>query len=170
MGAAGFGQEGVVRLLLGHRDVNPNYSDDNDRTPLWYASANGHAGVVKQLLERGDVGLNRPDVNGRTPLVCATAEGHEEVARLVLEREDVYPDPGDKIDRTPLGCAGTISALLKRKRSVEGGEQEEEKPKRVRGDGERRNSVIEMEQESSEEGEERGEFQREVEDTMMGNS
>jgi len=34
MRAAISGQEGIVKLTLGHSDVDPNYLDDYSRTPL----------------------------------------------------------------------------------------------------------------------------------------
>jgi len=56
------------------------------------------------------------------------------VVQLLLERGDPGLDRGDKIDRIPPEHAGTMGVPLKRKRSIEGGE-EEEKAKRVRREG-----------------------------------
>ena len=39
----------MVKLLLGSEYVNPDMPDNKDRTPHFYAVANGHAGVVELL-------------------------------------------------------------------------------------------------------------------------
>jgi len=90
--------------------------------------------VVKLLLERGDVDPNHPNVNGLIPLVSARGGEHEGVVKLLLVREDAGPDRGDKIDRIPPEHASTLDVPLKRKRSING-EEEEETAKRARGGG-----------------------------------
>ena len=47
--AAYFGVEAVVQLLLGTEKVDADSKDDDGRTPLWRAAANGHEAVVKLL-------------------------------------------------------------------------------------------------------------------------
>ncbi|PUU83075.1 ankyrin repeat-containing domain protein, partial [Tuber borchii] len=97
------GHEGVVKLLLGREDVDPNRPDVDDRTPLRCAAIEGHQGAVKLLLERGDVDPNRADKYGQTPLWWAAINGHEGVVKLLLGREDIDPNRPDVNDRTPLG-------------------------------------------------------------------
>ena len=46
---------GVVKLLLGRRDINPDFLDNDGRTPLSCAARLGHNEVVKLLLESGDI-------------------------------------------------------------------------------------------------------------------
>jgi len=87
--AARNGHEGVVEILLGREDVNPDKPDDNDRTPLCYAAWNGHEGVVKILLGREDVNPDKPDRWGRTPRSYAAGNGHEKVVALLQSREVV---------------------------------------------------------------------------------
>lgn len=41
--AACYGDEEVVKILLGRGDVNPNKSDNGGKTPLGCAAQNGHA-------------------------------------------------------------------------------------------------------------------------------
>ena len=62
------GQEGVVKVLLGRGDVNPDKPDNNGKIPLHLAAWWGHEGVVKVLLGRGDVNPDKPDNYGKTPL------------------------------------------------------------------------------------------------------
>ena len=50
--AAENGHEGVVKLLLGRKDVNPDTSDLVDG-PVSWAAGNRHGGVVRQLLWSG---------------------------------------------------------------------------------------------------------------------
>src|SRR5205807_3311237 len=50
--AAKYGHEGVVKILLGRDDVNPNTPDKYGQTPLSCAVWSGHEGVVKILLGR----------------------------------------------------------------------------------------------------------------------
>ena len=79
--AAYFGLTGVIMALLKNRH-NPDVKDTRDRSPLWWAAANGHEAVVKLLLEQG-AELESKDRYGRTPLWWATANGHEAVVTLL---------------------------------------------------------------------------------------
>ena len=44
--------EGVMEILHGRSDVNPNELIGDGKTPLWRAAPAGHEGVVKILLGR----------------------------------------------------------------------------------------------------------------------
>jgi len=66
--AAANGHEGVVKILLGRDDIDPNKPGKDDQTPLLRAARNGHERVVKRLLGRNDIDPNKPDEYGRTPL------------------------------------------------------------------------------------------------------
>ena len=96
--AAENGHEGIVRLLLGQKRVNPGTPDTkHGRTPLSWAAGNGHEGIVKLLLGRQDVNADTSDpVFGRTPLSWAAEKGHEGTLRALLGREDVDPDSYSK--------------------------------------------------------------------------
>ena len=119
--AAGNGHEGVVKLLLGRKDVNPDSSDNSGRTPLWYAAGNGREGVVMMLLERKDVNPDSPSKSGQTPLSWAAVNGRAGVVKILLERKDVNPDRPSKSGQTPLswaavnGHARVVETLLERK-------------------------------------------------------
>ena len=103
--AAENGHEGVVNLLLGQGNVNPNRPEMDGNEPLSCAAINGHDGVVKLLLERENVDPNRRNNDGGTPLVRAAFYGHEGVVKLLLEREDVDPNRPEENGWTPLGGA-----------------------------------------------------------------
>jgi len=103
--AAWSGHEGVVKILLGRDDVNPEKGGLFDQTPLCSAAENGHEGVVKILLGRDDVNLEKLDRFGQTPLCHAARNGHEGVVKILLERDDVSSSKPDNQGRTPLSWA-----------------------------------------------------------------
>ena len=57
-----------MRTLLERKNVDPNTTDENGRTPLSWASQSGNEGVVKILLERAGVDPNMASRGGLTPL------------------------------------------------------------------------------------------------------
>ena len=100
--AAWNGHEGVMKMLLGREEVNPDKPDKWGSTPLSGAARNGHEGVVKILLGREGVNPDRPDKWGSTPLSFAAGNGHEGVVKILLGREEVNPDKPDIFGQTPL--------------------------------------------------------------------
>jgi len=102
MWAARCGHEGVVKILLGRGDINPDIPNNDGDTPLYCAAINKHEGVVKILLGRDDVNPDKPDNNGRTPLCWAGIDGQEGVVKILLGRGDVNPDKPDNDGYTPL--------------------------------------------------------------------
>ena len=106
--AAMRGHDGVIKMLLGRENVNPNQPDtEYGRTPISWAAAEGHEGVLKMLLEREDVNPNQEYTRyGRTPLSWAARGGQGGVVKMLLEREDVNPDKADtEYGRTPISWA-----------------------------------------------------------------
>ena len=89
--AARNGHVGVVKILLGRGEINPDKPDDDGRTPLSHAARNGHEEVVKILLEREEVNPDRLDRFSRTPLSDAIEKGHERVVALLQSRKAVSP-------------------------------------------------------------------------------
>src|SRR5437588_407377 len=83
------GHEGVVKILLGRNDINPNKPDNHGKTPLSWAAWNGHEGVVKILLGQAIANPDEPDYRGRTLLSTAAGNGREGVVRILLGRDDV---------------------------------------------------------------------------------
>jgi len=121
--AAEKGHDGVVKMLLERKGLNPNKAGaESGKTPLWLAAGKGHEGVVKMFSEREDVNPDHTDtINGETPLMWTAWGGHEGIVKLLLEREDVDPDRVDtKYGQTPLSWAarngheGVVKILLER--------------------------------------------------------
>ena len=99
------GHEGIVKLLLERKDVNPNTQDTRDgQTPLSWAVEKGHEAIVKLLLEQDGINPDTRDIkSGRTLLTWAAQNGYEGVVKLLLERKDVNPEtPDTKYGQTPL--------------------------------------------------------------------
>jgi len=105
--AADNGHEGIVKLLLDRKDVNPEIPDTTyGQTPLSCAAENGREGVVKLLLGRKDVNPDSLSKSGRTPLSWAAANGHEGIVKLLLDRKDVNPEITDtSYGQAPLSWA-----------------------------------------------------------------
>jgi len=103
--AARNGHEGVVKILLGQGEVNPDKPDRWGQTALSFAAENGHEGVVKILLGQGEVNPDKPDRWGRTALSDAARRGREGVVKILLGQEEVNPDKPDNDGRTPLSFA-----------------------------------------------------------------
>jgi len=60
--AAENGHEGIVKMLLERKDVNPDHPDTKSgRSPLSLATKNWREGIVKILWERKDVNPDYPD-------------------------------------------------------------------------------------------------------------
>ena len=52
------GATGILEIMLQRKLVNPDFSNREQRTPLYWAALNGHAAVVKQLLDTEKVNIN----------------------------------------------------------------------------------------------------------------
>jgi ankyrin repeat protein len=57
-----------MKLLLLRDDIDLDFKNSDDRTPLSLTAENGHEKVMKLLLTKNDVDLNSKNKNGRTPL------------------------------------------------------------------------------------------------------
>jgi len=73
----------VVQSLIG-RGADVNKSNNDGRTPLYWASCCGHLEVVRALLAAG-ADVNRRDNRGNTPLSGALAMSHTQVADLLRD-------------------------------------------------------------------------------------
>ena len=67
-----------MKLLLGHRDIDPNLFDSGGQTPLSYAVISEDEGVVKLFLEHEGVNPNLSDGKGQTPLSHAASRGYQD--------------------------------------------------------------------------------------------
>ena len=105
--AAEKGHAGVVKMLLGRKDVDPNKTlPKKGHTMLTWAAEGGHEEVVKMLLEREDINPNTADTeHGRTPLSWAARNGYEGIVKMLLKRKDVNTTTPDKENQTPLDLA-----------------------------------------------------------------
>jgi len=79
----------LVRLLLTAK-ADVNAVEDDGKTALMVASANGRVEVVKALLAaKADVNARQPD--GSTALMLALRNGHQEVAELLMRAMAAAP-------------------------------------------------------------------------------
>lgn len=100
---AELGDEVLFALALEIGKFIPDLKDEDGRTPLYYAAANGHSAVVKLLLERGQVDANwKDDIFGRTLLSWAAESRCTAVIKLLLEMEHADVDSKDDRGQTPL--------------------------------------------------------------------
>ena len=111
--------ETMAYLCKEGRDVE--LKDEDGRTPLSWAAAEGHEGVVRILIKQHDVDINANDEGGQTPLSWAAKNGHEAVVRLLVERNDIDINAKGKYGRTPLlwaaknGHEAVVRLLVERK-------------------------------------------------------
>ena len=84
----------VSSLLRDHPEINVNWTDYAQWTPLHTASINGHVEIVKLLLAHPDIDVNLKERSGHTPLSLACGDGGVSVVRLLLKdpRVDVTLD------------------------------------------------------------------------------
>jgi len=85
------GTQVTAKLLPEQDDIDHNYPDKYDQTPLGWATSKGYEAVVDPLLGREDVNPNRPGGDGRTPLVSAAMNGHQELVKLLQTRISMEP-------------------------------------------------------------------------------
>lgn len=104
--AARQGNDDMVFLLLGKKELDLDRKDKDGRTPLSWAAEEGHEKVVQMLLEKEKVDVNSKDTEaGRTALSWAARNGHEKAVEILLEKEGVDVNSKDEDGRTPLSWA-----------------------------------------------------------------
>lgn len=98
------GHSDIVKLLLGHKEVNVNKARDSDgENALLLASYNGHSEIVEQLKNASDIEINHVDSLGRTALLIASQVGQLKVAQLLLENPQIDINKAEpKFGETPL--------------------------------------------------------------------
>jgi ankyrin repeat protein len=79
------GNEEVVHLLLGHKDINVNLKDEDEQTALYWASKEGHEEVVRLLIEHKDVNVNQKNKKGKNALIVASENDHSVIVQMLEE-------------------------------------------------------------------------------------
>ncbi|XP_048257933.1 ankyrin repeat domain-containing protein 27-like isoform X19 [Haliotis rufescens] len=85
MGAAWFGQRGVVELLAG-KGADVSLVDEEGDNILHLACSKGHLEIVKFVLSLNVVDIDARNNRGRTAAYLARSEGHRRVADLLVSR------------------------------------------------------------------------------------
>jgi len=108
--AANFGAVPMLALVL-DSGADTESRDDDGRTPLFRAAAQGHTEAVRLLLDRGAEVDAREGTKDRTPLMEAAFYGKFDVVRvLVTHGADI--NAADASGRTPLILAATAESFL----------------------------------------------------------
>jgi ankyrin repeat protein len=107
----------VVKLLLNHPDIDPNFKAASGYTALMCAvRPYADVRVVRLLLGHEGTNVNQRNDRGRTALHVAAYSGALKAAELLLEREDIDINLPDNNGWTPLfyACSSTpwIAKLL----------------------------------------------------------
>jgi hypothetical protein len=105
--AAGHGQEGTARKLLGEGADAENTTKHGD-TPLVLAAKNGHKTLMELLLAEDGLNPDSEGSLGRTALSWAAEMGNEVVVTLLLSKDNVDPDSVDYRIRRPLSWAAQM--------------------------------------------------------------
>ena len=84
----------VSSLLRDHPEINVNWTDYAQWTPLHTASINGHVEIVKLLLAHPNINVNMRNHEGQTPLSFGCERGRVAVVQMLLKdpRVDVTLD------------------------------------------------------------------------------
>ena len=83
------GHATTAAVLLKHKDVDVNISDQAIITPLHAAVQSGREVLVKTLLSLSKVDVNSLDQDGRSPLISALQYRAMNMVELLLARDDV---------------------------------------------------------------------------------
>ena len=95
-----------VALILAESGNIGTCSDDDEATPLWFASQKGHANIVQKLLAVTQINANQPhQVDGTTPAFVACDEGHADVLIVLLAAKGVDFDATDTTGTPPIMIA-----------------------------------------------------------------
>ena len=89
----------IVKLLL-DKGANPEARNNQNDTPLIFASFNDNTESVKLLLEKG-ADPNAQNSNGNTPLIFASSNDNTESVKLLLEK-GANPEARNNQNDTPL--------------------------------------------------------------------
>ena len=83
--ASAYGHLNIVQYLFEVVKINPEATEENNRTALHYASENGHLPIVKYLCEVAKVNAEVKDFLGFTAVFFASLNGHLPVVQYLCE-------------------------------------------------------------------------------------
>lgn len=81
----------IIKLLLAHKNIDPNLQNDEGCAPLMKAAEYGRVEVIKILLESKDIDPNIKDKKNETAFLKALKSCHFEIARLLLSHPKTDP-------------------------------------------------------------------------------
>lgn len=92
-----------AKLLINLNLADPNYTDFDGKSALYYAIINGNADLVQFLIKNGaNVNVNAPLNNyGTTPLMLASIKNLTEIVDVLI-KSNAQLDATDKIGQTAL--------------------------------------------------------------------
>jgi len=100
------GNSKVVKLLLGHEEIDPNKENKNGNPPLLVAIEKGDPEVIKLLLDHKKIEPNKVGAeNLYAPLHLAVSRRNLEAIKLLLDHEKIEPNKENKNYHTPLHYA-----------------------------------------------------------------
>ncbi|KAL5321552.1 hypothetical protein ACEPPN_009511 [Leptodophora sp. 'Broadleaf-Isolate-01'] len=118
--AAGNGFLGIVRQLLDHEHVFPDFADFDKWTPLIYSVFGKHLDVLQALLSNPRVSPNHVDKTGRNAMSWAASEGHIDIVKYLLSLQHMRVEERDQAGRTALSWAagsGRLEVVIELRRS-----------------------------------------------------
>jgi ankyrin repeat protein len=99
--AAWRGHYEIVDLLLKHKHIAPNDTNNNGGTPLHIAASKGYTTTVHALLKHPKTNVNLAAVsNGITPLYVAAQQGHTEIVAMLLAMKEIDVNTTRPLDST----------------------------------------------------------------------
>ncbi|GAM22126.1 hypothetical protein SAMD00019534_053010 [Acytostelium subglobosum LB1] len=115
--AAKAGDVDKVRTFIEKDGLKADALDEDERTLLHWAAANGRMDVAAYLINEHKISPNTCDDGGWTPLLSASSSGHAHMVRLLLEN-NADANCANEAKRTPLhyacskGKADIVDLLL----------------------------------------------------------
>ena len=89
--AAYRGHVDILKVLLGHRDIDINIKHRcHGDTALILAAYHGHKDIVKALLGHRGINVNIKNEDGDTALIIAVNRGHKDIVKALLARKVVH--------------------------------------------------------------------------------
>ena len=83
----------IVKLLLTHPEINPNFGTRDGATPLHYAAMQGLVEEAKVLIDDPRTNVNAPQhdpiYSGATPLHFAAMQAQTEIVTYLLEKDGI---------------------------------------------------------------------------------